>query len=1251
MSDMRTRPPRSLVIRHGGAFATVIVIPLLALTLSACGRSGLRSLNDIPDGAPNDGTGAAGTGGGGSGGAAVDAGGIDRKVDAAGDVVSEARPDASMDIGLDGKKAVSLVVTPQVITLAVGGTDMFSAIVTFSDGTFADVSTLATWFIDPMLKVGFVNAGRVTAFSPGKITVTATYASLSANALLVVMPTISLVSVSVDPPLATLALNTSAAFTVTGNYSDGSTMDVTAMAKWASSAADVAPVDATGRVTANKPGNATITATVGAQVGKALVTVSPATVVQLSVLPPLSNTGVGATAPFTADATLSDGSHQDVTTSAMWSTNDHAVALIDNTGLATGVGAGKTLVTASFSGFSGSAVLVVTGALLTALQIDPVDPTVGVGVSFDFTATGIYSDGTKVDLTAQANWQSSAPGVVAIDAAGHAVSKAVGTSVISASNGGQTAQSTVTVSPAVLKGITVSPSTSTLTVGGTAALLAVGTYSDGSMLDLTATVTWSAAPTGVVSVSNAAASAGVATALAPGSATVTATSGLISGTAKIVVSLATLTAIEIAPAATSVPIGAAVGLTAKGTFSDGTTRDVTSEVAWASNNDAIATVSNAAGNAGTVTGVTAGDASITATSMGVLGKALVSVVAATLKAIDVSPANASITAGLRSNYTATGTYSDGSKVDLTTQVTWSTANTTVATISNVAGAEGQLLARAPGSTTVTATFASVSGQTGVTVTGATNSSVSISPIAISTPIGTAVQYTATLILTNGTTRNVTGQATWSSSNIMAATISRTGRAVPVAVGTTTIDVTYMGLSASTTLTVTSAVVTSIEVTPIAPTIPVGTVTQFTATAIFSDQTTRNVTAQATWVSSAPGVLGVNTARNRGRATAVSMGTALVTATYMGLTGSTLATVTDAVVVQISISPMGLTLPVGMRRQFTAQAIRSDGTSLTVTGQATWTSDAPGVAAVSTSGGSRGLVTAISNGTANIQASYMGVSGSVLVTVSAATLTSIQVTPFNPTISLNTSLQFAATGIYSDGSSGPLTGMATWQSADATVAGVSNAAGSRGLATSLGKGTSRISATFSGVTGATTLSVTDATIVQIQVTPFDPSIPAGFQEQLTATAIYSDGTNRDITAQATWTSTMLGVASVSDALATKGYVSAVVGGTATIEAQYTGVTGSTDVTVSAALLKTIEITPADATMAVGEILGLTATGVFDDGSRLDVTRFVTWTSADTNVADVSNADGSRGQASGFSPGPTTIKAQRGAVVGATSLTVK
>jgi hypothetical protein len=267
------------------------------------------------------------------------------------------------------------------------------------------------------------------------------------------------------------------------------------------------------------------------------------------------------------------------------------------------------------------------------------------------------------------------------------------------------------------------------------------------------------------------------------------------------------------------------------------------------------------------------------------------------------------------------------------------------------------------------------------------------------------------------------------------------------------------------------------------------------------------------------------------------------------------------------------------------------------------------------------------------------------------LTTVQVTPFTPTVPTGTPLQFVATAIYSDGTNVAITGTSTWLSSDMNVAQVSNAGGSRGLATTLGKGTTKISATFMNVTGSTTLTVTDATITQIQVTPFNPSVPAGFDRQLAATAIYSDGTNRDITSLATWTSTDSTTAAVSDALATKGLVTGVQGGSATITAQYTNVSGSTPVTVSGAALKSLTIAPANPTIMVGARQPFTATGTFDDGSSLDVTIFVTWTSTNLSVADVSNADGSRGEATAFGSGSTTIQAQRGAVTTTTTLTVQ
>jgi uncharacterized protein YjdB len=1254
MRDVAARPSGRSAPQHRLNFALVIFAG--ALALSACGRSSLRTIGENSPYPPTGGSGGSGGGragsGGGAGGGIAGGGGHGgtAAVDGgSGGTAGQGQPDGGQDTSPDGRRTFGLGLSPALLTLASGGTGQLTATLFYVDGNNSDVTATATWASsDPLIAV--VSAGRVTGLRPGKTIITVTTNGYTTQSTVVVNGMVTLVGLGIDPPIATLPINGGAQFRATAQFSDGTTSDVTGAAAWSSSDPTVVSVFA-GRVLALRAGTVGLLATFGGAGAKAVVVVTPASVVQVTVQPPFQSAGVGTQAVFTADALLSDGTHADVTSVATWSTDNPGVATIAS-GVATGISAGGVAVTATFAGFSGFAKLSISPATLVALQIDPIDPEVGIGATLFFTVAGILSDGTRVSLTSQAMWSSSAPDVLAFDVGSHAMAKAAGTAVVTASTGGLMATSTVTVTPSSILSITVTPETSTIGPGGVEPLHATGMLSNGSVVDVTNQVRWDVSPPGVVAVSNAAGTAGLATGLAAGTATVIATLGSAAGKAVITVSPATVTRIDVTPAMSVLPIQAAMNLTATGTFSDGTTRDVTFEVTWASTDTSIATVSNGPMvTPGIVTGVKEGAVKITATENGVQGIAVVSVVPATIKSLAISPVDATTTTGLRSSYTATAVFSDGTKLDVTSQVTWTTDDATIATVSNVAGAAGQLTARAAGQTTVTASLNGVTAQTTVTVMDAAASSLSIAPIAPTTPLGNGVGFTATLIFSNGTQRNVTGMATWTSANAGVATINRMGRATSTGAGTTTISVTYMGLSTSTTLTVTNALPTSLQVSPIAPTMSVGNSAPFTATVILSDGTTRNVTGMATWVSSDPGVAGVTTARMRGVVTALATGSATITATYMGLQGSTTVTVNDAIVASISVSPVAATLTVGTRRQFTATAIRSDGTSFAVTGQATWESDDHAVAQVATAGGARGQVTAIGAGTTEIHATYMGLTGDAPVTVTAATLSSIQVTPFTETVPIGEPVQYVATAIFSDGTNTVITGASTWQSTDGSVALVSNAGGSRGLATTLAKGTTTITAFYMGMSGSTTLTVTDATIVQIQVTPFQPTLPEGFDLRFTATAIYSDGTNSNITALATWTSGAPGTADVSNTLATKGLVSAFTAGDATIRAQYANVMGSTDVKVTPAQLTAIVVTPASATIAPAATQDYVATGTFDDMTQLDVTAFVTWTSSDTGIADVSNADGSRGQATAFATGTTTIQAQRGAVTGTTTLTVQ
>ena len=508
--------------------------------------------------------------------------------------------------------------------------------------------------------------------------------------------------------------------------------------------------------------------------------------------------------------------------------------------------------------------------------------------------------------------------------------------------------------------------------------------------------------------------------------------------------------------------------------------------------------------------------------------------------------------------------------------------------------------------------------------------------------------------------NITNQASWASSNQAVAKMGGNGPgpnqnnvAHTLSVGSTTISASWMGMTGTASLTVSDAVVVAVNVTPINPSFAVGTKQQFQAVALFSDNTSQNVSFQCTWSSADASIFGIanNPPPQKGIGTAVKAGTTDVKATYQGVTGSSKVTVTDAVVVSISVSPAIATIAAGAFVPFSAQAIYSDNTSKDVTNQATWISSNQAVADISNAIMSKGLSKALSAGTTTISATYSGVTGTASLTVSAASVVSIELSPIQPTVSVGVPVKFTATAILSDQTSQDVTQIATWTSDDPSIAAVSDAFGSKGLTQTIQDGTTNIHATWSGITGTTNITVAAATLTQIQVTPFAPTLPVGFATSFQATGIYSDNSTQDLTQLATWTSSSAGVAAVSDGAPQKGKVTPISGGQTTISAAFQGVTGSTTVTVSAATLMSIAVTPASASIAVGATQDFIATGTFSDASTLDITTYVTWLSNAPAVAAISNAGGSKGQAKGLSAGQTTITATKGGISGTAPLGVQ
>jgi len=168
-------------------------------------------------------------------------------------------------------------------------------------------------------------------------------------------------------------------------------------------------------------------------------------------------------------------------------------------------------------------------------------------------------------------------------------------------------------------------------------------------------------------------------------------------------------------------------------------------------------------------------------------------------------------------------------------------------------------------------------------------SITVTPISPSIAKGTTVQLTATGAFSDGSTQDLTASVSWTSKDNATATVSPSGVVTGNGAGTTTITATREGVSGSTSVRVTLAVLTQIVVTPANPTVFSGHTLQLTATGLFSDGSTQNLTNLVNWTSSMPFVASVS--RNGlVRANPIHRGTTIVTATLVGLSGNTTVTV-------------------------------------------------------------------------------------------------------------------------------------------------------------------------------------------------------------------------------------------------------------------------------------------------------------------------------------------------------------------------
>jgi uncharacterized protein YjdB len=177
------------------------------------------------------------------------------------------------------------------------------------------------------------------------------------------------------------------------------------------------------------------------------------------------------------------------------------------------------------------------------------------------------------------------------------------------------------------------------------------------------------------------------------------------------------------------------------------------------------------------------------------------VTAAALESIQLTPSPGSVPAGETVAFTATGTYSDGSTAPLTSGVSWSESSG--GTVASIDPSSGVATGVATGTDTMTATDGSISGQAQLTVTAPVLTGLAVNPTSLSLAKGATGPLKVTGAYSDGTSADLTGTVTWSSSNTAVATVSA-GIVTAVGTGTATITATDGSESAHAQVTVTDS---------------------------------------------------------------------------------------------------------------------------------------------------------------------------------------------------------------------------------------------------------------------------------------------------------------------------------------------------------------------------------------------------------------------------------------------------------------
>ncbi len=1013
----------------------------------------------------------------------------------------------------------------------------------------ADVTNAKVIWSTSNKKIATVDSnGVVKGIKPGTVTITATTVSGNKTAKCKVKVIRSVTGISLNKTSMTINVGKSSVITPKIKPSDASIKTVT----WTSNNNDVATVTKDGKVVAKAPGYAVITAKTkdkGKTAKCQVLVIQPVTGVKLNK----SSLLVEAGEKYTLKPTVSPSNASDK--DVKWSTSNKKIAKISSSGVVTGVKSGTVTITCTTvnGGYKAKCTVRVVKKVKD-VEMDHKSATVYLGKTFDLDAIITPSDATVKTV----KWYSGDKKIAKVNQNGLVTPVKPGkvTIGVKTTDGGFKAYCKITVKKAVTS-IKLDKSSATLYTGKTLTLKPTIKPSDAT----DKTLKWTTSSSKIATVS----SKGVIKAVAPGTATITATTeNGLKYKCKVTVRQS-VTGVDINKNIATVYAGEKLTLKASVLPSNAYNQAVT----WSTANSAIAKVSTS----GVVTGVKAGKTTVTVKTADGSFKASCEVtVLQHVTSIKLDKTALSMRKGDEADLKVTVSPSDASDKSYT--FVSSNPETLFVT------ATGHIIAKLGGEATITVK----SNENKKTATCRVTVIEPVTAVALDkeeTTIFVGDKFTLGVVVSPTDANNKT--VMWTSSDPSVATVSSTGVVTAMKSGEAVITVTTNdgGFKDSCTVTCLQKP-TSVKLSESAVTVNTGKQHTLTWTVLPEDSFNKDVTWESDDESIATVDNGVITAINPGKANIT------VKTVEGGITALCEVTVHEPVQ-KIELDKADATLNKGEELQLSASIYPSNASNQNVT----WQTSDETVATVS-----EGLVTATGKGTAYITVTAQDGGLTAVCKLTVRQLPE-EILFGEKQYSVATKETLALTWTVLPENSNDKN--VTFTSDNEEVATVDE----NGVVTGIKAGEALITAkaTDGGIEGSVKLTVIQKA-ESISVTASSTDIWVGETEALTAEVLPFDTTDKSVT----WKSSDEAVATVDE----NGVVTGIKAGTCDIitASVYGTAEGRLTVTVLQQITS-VELSRTDKAMKIGESFTLTATVLPEDAYN----RAVTWESSDEAVAEV------------------------------------